>query len=481
MNYSSICPQCIYSTKNYSSQTNSQRNPVLCKNSTQRQKFSNKVRGQRQGHITQTKNKKPNTKKRHCCCCTSKIFQCFCVCSIIQSSNTQKQSRTPYSVSQHCKNRTKNSNFIHCKQCLDNHTHVSNTTVCNNFFLINLSQSCLTPINYPNQTNSANPWPQISAPFRKHIQIKTLQTISSLFQQYSSQKNTSSCTPFYVSFRLPQMQWHQRNFNSKCLKEPPPKKQLTTRLNRQLPQQQIICCSCPTIQLQNTRKHCQTSNQSIEYLQISSSYFSCTTSTQSNQLKHRQQRTLVQYIKTQQIQACKTPKQKAFQSQQQPIKRLTMSILSIPTTQNCQRHKNCCKQNHPKTQTIQTKFLFNPKQSIPTPTQTNYLLKRFYSCWYKASPQTSTQYQCYQSKKQCIKTMRFAFFPRLNTNKKCPCLWYYQYSCKQPFKRNCQLKGCPLNTKTKYLWPHSIFYFVLYFFIFLSYIINKYCYNNIKK
>jgi hypothetical protein len=27
----------------------------------------------------------------------------------------------------------------------------------------------------------------------------------------------SSCTPFHMSFRLPQMQWHQRNFNSKGL------------------------------------------------------------------------------------------------------------------------------------------------------------------------------------------------------------------------------------------------------------------------
>lgn len=342
MNNSCICPQCIDSTQNYSSQTNSQRDPVLCKNSTQRQKFSNKVRSQRQSHITQTKNKKPNTKQRHCSCSTSKIFQCFCMCSIILCPNAQKQSRTPYSVSQHCKNRTKNSNFIHCKQCLHNHAHVSNTTICNNFFLINLSQSCLTPINDSNQTNSANPRSQISTPFRKQIHVETQQSIGSQFQQYSSQKNTSSCTPFNVSFRLPQMQWHQRNFYSKGLKEPPPKKQLTTRFNRQLPQQQIICCSSPTIQQQKTRKHCQASYQSIEYLQISSSYFSCTTSSQSNLLKHGQQRTFVKHIKTLQIQTCKTPKQKAFQSQQQPIKRLTMGILSIPTTQNCQRHERCC-------------------------------------------------------------------------------------------------------------------------------------------
>lgn len=342
MNYSSISPQSINSTKNNSSQTNCQRYPVLCKNSTQRLEFSNKVRSQRQSHITQAKDEKPNTKERHCCCCTSKIFQPFCMCSIIQGPNTQKQSRAPYSVSQHCKNRTKNSYFIHCKQCLYDHAHVSNTTICNNFFLINLSQSCLTPINNSNQTNSTYPWSQISTPFGKHIQVETLQTISSLFQQYSCQKNTSSCTPFYVSFRLPQMQWHQRNFHGKSLEESPPEKQLTTRFNIQTPQQQIVCCSSPTVKQQKTWKHCQTSNQSIEYLQISSSYFSCTTSTQSNQLKHRQQRTLIEYIKTLQVQTCKAPKLKTFQSQLQPVKRLTMSILGIPTTQYSQRHKRCC-------------------------------------------------------------------------------------------------------------------------------------------
>jgi hypothetical protein len=196
-------------------------------------------------------------------------------------------------VSQHCKNRTKNSYFIHCKQCLYNHAHVSNTTICNNFFLINLSQSCLTPINDSNQTKSAHQRSQISTPLGKQIHVETQQPVGSLFQQYSSQKNTSRCTPFNVSFRLPQMQWHQRNFYSKGLKKSPPKKQLTTRFHRILPLQQIICCSSPTIQQQKTRKHCQTSNQSIEYLQISSSYFTCTASPQPNQLKHGLQRTFV--------------------------------------------------------------------------------------------------------------------------------------------------------------------------------------------
>lgn len=341
MNNSSISPQSIYSTKNYSSQANGQRNCILCKNSTQRQKLSNKVRSQRQGHITQAKNEKPNAKQRHCCRCTSEIFQSFCMCSIIQSSYTQEQCRACNSVSLHCKNRPKNSNFVHCKQSLHNHTHVSNTTVCNNFFLINLSQSCLTCINNSNQTNSTYPWPLISACFRKLILIKAQQTIGSLFQQYSSLENTSSCTPFNVSFRQPQVQGHQRNFHSKGQKEPPPQKQLTTGFNRLLPQQQIICCSSPAVLQQKTRKHCQTSNQSIKYQQICSTYFSSTTSTQSNQLKHGLQRTLVKHIKTQQIQTRKTCKLKAFQSQLQSIKRLAMGILCIPTTQNCQRILSC--------------------------------------------------------------------------------------------------------------------------------------------
>jgi hypothetical protein len=116
MYYTSICPLCINSTKNNSSQTNCQRNSILCKNSTQRQEFSNKVRGLGLSHITKTKDEEPNTKERHSCCSSTQVFQSFCVCSIILSSNTLKLCWTPYSVSLHCENRTKNTYFVHCKQ-----------------------------------------------------------------------------------------------------------------------------------------------------------------------------------------------------------------------------------------------------------------------------------------------------------------------------------------------------------------------------
>jgi len=229
------------------------------------------------------------------------------------------------------------------------------------------------------------------------------------------------------------MQWHLRNFHSKSLKKSPPQKQLTTRINRLLPLLQIIGCSCPTILQQKTRKHCKTSNQSIENLLISSTYFSSTTSTLSNLLKHRQQSTFIKHIKTQQIQTCKTCKLETFQSLLQCIKRLAMLILSIPTTLDCLRHLSCSKQNHPKTLTIQSKFLFHRELSIPTSTKSYYLLKRFYSCWYKTRPQTHAQYQSKQTKELCIRTMLFTFFPRQYTEKKSSCLWQQQNCCKQPF------------------------------------------------
>jgi len=139
VNYSSICPQSVNSTKNYSSQSKSLRNCILCKNSTQRLKLSYKIRSLRLSHITQTKDEKPNAKQRHSCCCSSKIFQCFGVGSIIQSSYTLKLCWTRYSVSLHCKNRPKNTYFVHSKQSKNNHAHMSYTTICNNFFLIYLS------------------------------------------------------------------------------------------------------------------------------------------------------------------------------------------------------------------------------------------------------------------------------------------------------------------------------------------------------
>jgi len=66
-----ISPQSIYGTQNNTTQTNNQANKIILKNTTQGLKFCNKIWCLRQSHITQTKNKKPNTKQRHSCCCTS--------------------------------------------------------------------------------------------------------------------------------------------------------------------------------------------------------------------------------------------------------------------------------------------------------------------------------------------------------------------------------------------------------------------------
>ena len=145
------------------------------------------------------------------------------------------------------------------------------------------------------------------------------------------------------------MQRHQRHFHGKRQKEAPPQKLCNTSFNTILCLLHIGSCSPPAVQLQNTRKHCQTSNQGVKNQLICCSYFSSSASPKSNLLEHGQQRTFIQYIKTQSVQPCKSPKQKAFQSQLQCIERLTMHILGIPTALYCQRHLYCCKQYHPKT------------------------------------------------------------------------------------------------------------------------------------
>ena len=180
MNNSSISPQTINCTKNNSSQTNNQRNSILCKNSTQRKKFSNKIWCQRQCHITLSKNEEANAKQWHCCCTTSKIFLSFCMSTIIQISNTLKQSRTSNSVCLHCKNRTNNTNFIHRKQSKDNHTYMCNTTVSNNFFQINLSKGCQTCINNSNLTDSSYKRCKIRTCSWKKIKIKAQKSICSI-------------------------------------------------------------------------------------------------------------------------------------------------------------------------------------------------------------------------------------------------------------------------------------------------------------
>jgi len=260
MNNTSIGPLTINCTQKNTGLRYNQRNCVLCKNSTQRKKLTYKIWSQRQCHITLCEKKEPNTKQRHCSCTTSKIFQCFCMSSIVQISNTQKQRRASNSVSLHCKNRPNNSNFILCKKSENNYTHMSNTTIRNNFFQINLSKCCQACIHNTNQTNSSNKRRKVSSCVREKINVKAQKSVSSKFQQNSSLQNTSRSASFNMSFRQPQMKWHQRNFYSKCLKESPPHKKLTTFRKTQMHKNFIMSSSSSSQQKQKHWQHCQTSN-----------------------------------------------------------------------------------------------------------------------------------------------------------------------------------------------------------------------------
>ncbi len=285
--------------------------------------------------------------------------------SIIQVSYTQEQCRTPNPVCLHSHNSSNNSNFIHSKQSQNHHTHVSNTTVRYYFFLVNHTQCCQTPIENTNLTNCRCKRSLICAPFGEHVHVKALLSISSLFQLNSPQLYTSCSAPLYVSFGLPLMQRHQRHFHCKCQEETPPLDVHNRGFNWSMRQKHIRGRPPPALQQQYARKHCQTPNQGIKNQLICCTYFSGTASTQSNLLEHGLLRTFVQYIKAQSVQPCKGPKQKTFQCQLLCIERLTMHILGIPTTLNRQRHLCSCEQDHPKTQTIQPKFLLNRLDTIP--------------------------------------------------------------------------------------------------------------------
>lgn len=223
-----------------------------------------------------------------------------------------------------------------------------------------------------------------------------------------------------------------------------------------MPLLQIICGSSPTIQQQQTRKHSLTSYQSIKNLQISSTYFTSTTSTQTNQQEHGQKSTFIKNIKAQQILTCKTSKQKTFQSLLLSVKRLTMSILSIPTTLHCLWNLSSSKQYHPKTQPVQSKFLLYCKLSTPTCRKTYYLLKRFDSSRNKTRPQTHTQYLSLKTEKLCKNTMLFPFFSWLHTKNKSSTLWQLQDSLKKSFQWNRQKQSSSQHTKTNYLRPHFV-------------------------
>jgi len=110
-----VCPQCVDSTLNNTTQTNNQGNKIICEDTTQRLKFSNKIWCLRLSHITQTKDKKPNAEQWHSSCSSSYILLSFGMRAIIQGTHTLKQSWTSNTVCLHGKDRTKNSYFVHSK------------------------------------------------------------------------------------------------------------------------------------------------------------------------------------------------------------------------------------------------------------------------------------------------------------------------------------------------------------------------------
>lgn len=463
MYHTSISPQTVYSTQNYTNQRKHQRKTILCKNSTQRQKLSNKRRSQRHCHITLSKNEKPNTKLRHCCCATSQVFLCFCMCTVILITYAQKQCRTSNSVSLHCKNGPNNTYFIHCELSQYNHTHMGYTTICNNFFLIYLTQCCLTCINNTYQTYCTYERVKIRTSIRKEIDIKTQLSICSLFLLYSCLLDRSSCASFYVSFWQPQMKWHQRHFYSKRLKEPPPLNILTAFRQSKMSQQFVVCCTCSAVLKLQQRLHCLTSKQSIKHLLVGSLYFTCTAPSLSNKLKHWLLCTLIQYIKSNQINSCKASKQKSCQTKKLCIKCTTMSIHCSPTTLNSLWHLKCSLQDHPKTQSVLTKFQRYSKKTTPA------LIKRYNAAewtstprtgkagrkyWTKSRPQSHCLEQSSQTKLESNIAMCFTVFTRQNGQAKTSNCWCLLNHRKLSFQWNRQKQSSTLNTKTKNHKPH---------------------------
>lgn len=458
MNYTSICPQTVYSTQNYTNQREHQRQTILCKDSTQRQKLSYKRRSQRHCHITLSKNEKPNTKLGHCCCATSQVFLCFCMCTVILITNALKLCRTSNSVSLHCKNRPNNTNFIHCELSQYYHTHMGYTTICYNFFLIYLTQCCLTCINNTYQTYSTYERVKICTSIRKEIEIKTQLSICSLFLLYSCLLDRSSSASFYVSFWLPLMKRHKRHLNSKRLKEAPPQNILTAFRQSKMSKQFVVSCTCSAVLQQQQRLHCLTSKQSIEHLLVCSLNFTSTATSQSNKQKHRLLCTLIQYIKGNQINSCKASKQKSCQTKKLSIKCTTMSIHSSPATLNCLRHLKCCLQDHPKTLSVLTKFQRYSKKTTPS------LIKRYNAAkwtsttcrkhWTKSRPQTYCQEQSNKTKLESNIAMCFTIFTRQNGQAKTSNCWCLLDHRKLSFQWNRQKQSSTLNTKTKNLKPH---------------------------
>ena len=211
----------------------------------------------------------------------------------------------------------------------------------------------------------------------------------------------------------------------------------------------IMSCSGSTQQKQENRQHCQTSDKCIKHLKISCFDLTVSASTQSNEYKHRNQRTFIKNIKTKNVHSCKTCKQKTFKTKKQCKKRLTMCILCIPTTQNSQWHLNCSQLNHPQIQSIQSKFQIQSQKTTPTCMNSNYLLKRNSRIWKKTRPLSHTQEKSSLAKNLCNKTVDLSLFCRLTTKKKPSSQRKKLHYSKLSLQRNTLNQCSSQNTRTK--------------------------------
>jgi hypothetical protein len=201
------------------------------------------------------------------------------------------------------------------------------------------------------------------------------------------------------------MKRHKRYFNCKSLKESPPQNILYIFRKSKMSKLFIICCPCSTIQKLKKWLHSLTSKKSIEYQQISSFYFTSTTSSQSNKLKHRLLCTFILHIKTNLINSCKTSKLKGCKEKKSGIKRCTMCILSGPATLNSNWYLKSSLLNYPKTNSIQTKFQVHCKKTTPPKFKRKKVFKRCSIkcmhrsiCKGKTRPLTHTQKKSSQTK-----------------------------------------------------------------------------------
>ena len=457
MNYSSISPHGISSLQNNLNTSSRQPQQIVIKHTAQAKEFSQKVWSQRHCHITQAENKKHNAKQWHCCLRSPQIFQCFCMCSIVNLTNTQKQSWTLNSVSKHQKGTSNKSKRTSSKQCQSNHTHVCYTTILNKFFKVNLTQCCKRPVNQAKQTKSKYKWSIISASFLEKAKIKTQQTISSQFQQNPSQQYATLSTLFNVSLWQPQMQWYHRNLNLESQKQSPPKHQLFAQIPIFMNQKQKASGTYKTKHYQHTRQHCQTTYQSIQYQKVLLTYFTWTRSSQSNCQKHRQQTTFVQNIETKQIKRSKPSKQTTFKNKQNSYKTFCpISWHIIPTTKNCNWHQNSCKQNHPQTQPIHSKFQTYINSTFPTLGKSYHMAKRFSTNRSIRAPQHHTKNKGPQGKEQLDNSNKFIVVSWYKPTTKLSKYGQKQNIPQQIINRSNKGKHSAQTTTPQYLKPHNL-------------------------